>query len=81
LITYLNGGTPSRSFQRHSRCADTLAEADWPAWLGEAPASGAELKALLRPYPPGALAIRPVDREVGDIRNDDSRLGEPVDLA
>ena len=33
----------------HDRMPALVAEADWPKWLGEAPASVEELKALLRP--------------------------------
>jgi putative SOS response-associated peptidase YedK len=32
------------------------------------------LKDLLRPYPDGAMAFWPVDRRVGNVRNDDPDL-------
>jgi putative SOS response-associated peptidase YedK len=65
----------------HDRMPVVLAEADWPVWLGEAPATEEELKGLLTPCPPGALTMWPVDRRVGDVRNDDPGLGEPVGAA
>jgi putative SOS response-associated peptidase YedK len=35
----------------HNRMPVILDEADWPKWLGEAPADEAELLALLHPCP------------------------------
>jgi putative SOS response-associated peptidase YedK len=35
----------------HDRMLVILDEADWPKWLGEAPAREDELMALLRPSP------------------------------
>jgi putative SOS response-associated peptidase YedK len=58
----------------HSRMPVILEKADWPLWLGEADA-GAEM--LLRPAPEGVLRIWPVDKRVGNVRNDGPELLEP----
>jgi putative SOS response-associated peptidase YedK len=58
-----------------------LTEEDWPAWLGEAPASDAELKALLKPFPADGMKLWPVGREVGNWRNDSRQLVEPIALS
>jgi putative SOS response-associated peptidase YedK len=55
-----------------------LAEYDWPQWLGEVPASDQELLALLKPCPDEALKIWPVDRMVGNVRNNGPQLILPV---
>lgn len=48
-------------------------------WL-EPGEGGDGLEAVLRPSPPGTLACWPVDRRVGDPRNDFSGLVDPVEL-
>jgi putative SOS response-associated peptidase YedK len=55
-----------------------LAEYDWPQWSGEEPASEQELLALLKPCPDEALKIWPVDRMVGNVRNNGPQLILPV---
>jgi putative SOS response-associated peptidase YedK len=55
-----------------------LGEADWPLWLGEEPATEAELKALLRPCPSEWIRMWPVGRAVGNVRNDRPDLAEPL---
>ncbi|MGH7053440.1 MAG: SOS response-associated peptidase [Stellaceae bacterium] len=62
----------------HERMPVLLDPADWPLWLGEVPAEPAELKALLRPYPPEALVLWPVSPRVGNVRNNDPTLVEPL---
>jgi len=36
---------------------------------------------LLRPYPDHAMAFWPVDRRVGNVRNDSPDLFAPIELA
>jgi putative SOS response-associated peptidase YedK len=55
-----------------------LAPEHWPAWLGESRASDSDLRAMLRPYPAAAMACWPVDRRVGNVRNDDPDLLTPL---
>ena len=53
----------------------------WPEWLGEEPADPARLKALLCPYPAEKMACWPVSTRVGNVKNNDPSLIEPVALA
>jgi putative SOS response-associated peptidase YedK len=62
----------------HDRMPVILAEADWPGWLGEEPASEQELLGLLKPRPDEALKIWPVDKMVGNVRNNGPQLILPV---
>jgi len=64
----------------HDRMPVILAEKDWPVWLGEEPAKPDELKALLRPCPSDDLKLWPVDRRVGNVRNNDASLSQRVAL-
>jgi len=50
----------------------------WPVWLGEEPADIERLKALLVPYPTAGLAMWPVDKRVGNVKNNDPSLIEPI---
>ena len=63
----------------HDRMPVILAESDWPKWLGEDPASEDELLAMLRPCPDDWLKIWPVDRRVGNVKNNDENLILPLD--
>ena len=58
----------------HDRMPVILAEKDWPKWLGEEPASEAELKALLVPCRSEHIKMWAVDKRVGNVRNDDRDL-------
>ncbi len=62
----------------HDRMSVILAEIDWPKWLGEEPASEQDLLALLRPCRVEDLKIWPVDKKVGNVRNDGPQLVLPV---
>ena len=53
----------------------------WPVWLGEQPADVPDLKALLAPYPSDDMIAWPVSARVGNVRNNDSSLIEPVAAA
>jgi putative SOS response-associated peptidase YedK len=63
-------------------CADrmpvVLKPEAWPAWLGEQPAGVPQLKALLAPYPSDEMIGWPVSTRVGNVRNNDPSLIEPV---
>ncbi|HZC96228.1 MAG TPA: SOS response-associated peptidase family protein, partial [Bradyrhizobium sp.] len=52
----------------------------WPLWLGEQPAEPAQVKALLAPYPPDGMACWPVSPRVGNVKNNDPSLMEPINL-
>jgi putative SOS response-associated peptidase YedK len=62
----------------HDRMPVVLPEAAWATWLGEASATSEELANLLVPYPANDLAAWPVDKRVGNVRNDDPSLFDPV---
>lgn len=62
----------------HARMPVLLAPDRWPAWLGETTAGNAELKAMLRPYPGGGMTFWPVDRRVGNVKNDTPDLFAPI---
>jgi putative SOS response-associated peptidase YedK len=62
----------------HARMPVLLAPDRWPAWLGETAAGDAELKAMLRPYPGAGMTFWPVDRRVGNVKNDTPDLFAPV---
>ena len=49
-------------------------------WLGEIMVNDAALKAMLRPYPAAGMAFWPVDRRVGNVRNDSPDLFAPICL-
>ena len=55
-----------------------LAEIDWPKWLGEEPTSEQDLLALPKTCPDEALQIWPVDKMVGNVRNNGPQLILPV---
>jgi putative SOS response-associated peptidase YedK len=62
----------------HGRMPVLLAPDRWPAWLGEIGVTDAALKAMLKPYPDGGMAFWPVDRRVGNVRNDSPDLFAPI---
>jgi putative SOS response-associated peptidase YedK len=72
------GQTKCLGSELHDRMPVILAEYDWPQWLGEEPASEQDLLALLKPCPDEALRIWPVDRMVGNVRNNGPQLILPV---
>jgi len=51
-----------------------IEKADWAVWLGEAEG---DVASLLRPLPDGVLRLWPVDKRVGNVRNDGPELIEP----
>ena len=65
----------------HNRMPVILGREVWPEWLGEEPADAARLKALLCPYPAQEMACWPVSTRVGNVKNNDASLIEPVVLS
>lgn len=61
----------------HNRMPVVLDPADWDTWLAEATAPG-ELRALLRPAPPGPLAAYAVSPAVNNVRNEGPELLAPL---
>lgn len=62
----------------HDRMPVILAPEDWPAWLGEVETTPEQRLALLRPYPAELMTAWPVDVRVGNVRNNDRQLIEPI---
>jgi putative SOS response-associated peptidase YedK len=65
----------------HDRMPVILERADLDPWLRSGPASEAELMAFLKPAPADTLMRYPVGPRVGNVRNDDPALLEPIDGA
>ena len=72
--------TPANALLKplHDRMPALLASDRWAAWLGETAATEDELKAMLKPYAGAAMAFWPVDRRVGNVRNDSPDLFAPL---
>jgi len=72
--------TPANALLKplHDRMPAVLSPGCWAAWLGEIAAAGEELKAMLKPYTGSAMAFWPVDRRVGNVRNDSPDLFAPL---
>jgi putative SOS response-associated peptidase YedK len=62
----------------HNRMPVILPEDAWAQWLGEAPASAAELSQLLKPYPAERMRLYPVSPRVNSVKNDDPSLAAPL---
>jgi putative SOS response-associated peptidase YedK len=62
----------------HNRMPVVLKPAWWPTWLGEEPAEAPHLKALLAPYPSEEMIAWPVSPRVGNVKNNDPSLIEPI---
>jgi putative SOS response-associated peptidase YedK len=62
----------------HDRIPVILLQSDWAKWLGEELATQEELLALLKPCPDDALKIWPVDKAVGNVRNQRPQLAMAV---
>jgi putative SOS response-associated peptidase YedK len=65
----------------HDRMPVILSPEVWPEWLAEEPADVSQLKALLAPYPSEQMTCWPVSARVGNVKNNDPSLIEPVVLA
>ena len=50
----------------------------WPLWLGEEPAKPADLTSLLAPHPSAGMTVWPVSKRVGNVKNNDPSLIEPI---
>jgi putative SOS response-associated peptidase YedK len=62
----------------HGRMPVVLAPNCWEVWLGETAATEHQLKTLLKPYPGASMTFWPVDRRVGNVRNDSPDLFAPL---
>ena len=62
----------------HDRMPVVLKPDGWPVWLGEEPADARQFKALLAPYPAEEMSCWPVSARVGNVKNNDPSLIEPI---
>jgi putative SOS response-associated peptidase YedK len=62
----------------HNRMPVVLKPETWPIWLGEESADASELKALLAPFPSDEMTCWPVSTRVGNVKNNDPGLVEPI---
>jgi putative SOS response-associated peptidase YedK len=62
----------------HNRMPAVLKPEMWPAWLGEQPATAEDLKAMLAPCPSDGMVSWPISARVGNVRNNDASLIEPI---
>jgi putative SOS response-associated peptidase YedK len=62
----------------HDRMPVILPDEAWPVWLGEKTADSERLKGLLAPYPAEGMTMWPVSLRVGNVKNNDPSLIEPV---
>jgi putative SOS response-associated peptidase YedK len=61
----------------HNRMPVILPPDTWLAWLGEEPAEADQLKLLVVPYT-GEMVAWPVSQRVGNVKNNDASLIEPI---
>jgi len=54
---------------------------EWPLWLGEDPAEASALKPLLTLFPSDGMTCWPVSAGVGNVKNNDASLIEPIKTA
>ena len=62
----------------HNRMPVVLKPDVWPVWFGEESAEPAQLKAMLAPYPSAEMTCWPVSPRVGNVKNNDPSLIEPI---
>jgi putative SOS response-associated peptidase YedK len=62
----------------HNRMPVVLKPETWPVWPGEQPADVPQLKALLAPCPSDEMICWPVSIRVGNVKNNDPSLIEPI---
>lgn len=60
----------------HDRMPVIIGSENWEKWLGEEPANDNELKAMLTPFPSQRMSAWPVDKRVGNVKNDMPELIE-----
>ena len=62
----------------HNRMPVVLKPEAWPVWLGEKPTEASEIKGLLAPFPSDEMICWPVSARVGNVKNNDASLIEPI---
>jgi putative SOS response-associated peptidase YedK len=62
----------------HNRMPVILPPETWPTWLGETAVGTETLQLMLAPYPANRMTCWPVDKRVGNVKNNDPSLIEPI---
>jgi putative SOS response-associated peptidase YedK len=55
-----------------------LDPSDYAAWLGEEPTKSDELQAMLKPFPAERMECFKIGTRIGNVKNDDAALVEPI---
>jgi putative SOS response-associated peptidase YedK len=55
-----------------------LARENWSTWLGDTNASPDQLQELFKPFPATRMRAWPVTARVGNVKNDDAELVQPL---
>ncbi|HKF72523.1 MAG TPA: SOS response-associated peptidase [Stellaceae bacterium] len=63
----------------HDRMPAILAPENYARWLGEEPTEPCQLFAMLKPYPAEAMEAYPVSTRVGNVKNTEAALFEPLE--
>jgi putative SOS response-associated peptidase YedK len=61
----------------HDRMPVIIGDNETACWLGEEPC---EAEALLKPFPEARMAMWPVGKAVGSVKNQGRELAEPITL-
>ena len=75
VIRHCNGARSASQIEARPAKHDRQA---WPEWLGEEFADTMRLKALLALYPSEGVICWPVSARVGNVKNNDPSLIEPI---
>ena len=78
-VTILTGAAPADLEHVHDRAPVVLAPEQWRSWLDPATPQP-QVRALLRPTPPGRIQVWPVSDRVGDVRANGADLAAPVEV-
>jgi putative SOS response-associated peptidase YedK len=62
----------------HNRMPVVLKPENWGVWLGEELGDASSLKAMLVPFPSDEMTCWPVSTRVGNVKNNDPSLIEPI---
>jgi putative SOS response-associated peptidase YedK len=65
----------------HDRMPVILPPENYARWLGEEPTETPHLLMMLKPYPAEAMEACPVSPRVGNVKNTDAALIEPLEVA
>lgn len=77
LLTFATITTDANSLLSaiQDRMPVILEQKDWPVWLGE---TDGDVQALMKPAGEDVLRFWPIDKKVGNVRNDGPELIEPI---